>query len=92
MQFYVKFKLKEIVIIEFWQSETNGWWVFCAFTFQFQVTGRVRKSVTYQSHSSHNRNTIHTLQTQVQQTGHYYHQVKYIPTIGKIFLAQCSKL
>ena len=51
-----------------------------------------RQATTHQSHSSHHRDTVNTLQAEVEQAGHDDDQVENVPTVGKIFFAQSSEL
>ena len=47
---------------------------------------------TDQSHPPHDRDAVHTLQTEVEQAGHHDHQVKDVPPVAEILLAQCRQL
>ena len=46
---------------------------------------------THQSHSSHHGDAVDTLEPEVQEAGHHDHQVKDVPSVGEIFLAERRK-
>ena len=47
---------------------------------------------THQSHAPHHGDAVHSLQPQVQQTAHHDHEVKDVPSVCKIFLAERREL
>ena len=47
---------------------------------------------THQSHPSHHRDTVNTLQAEVEQAGDHDDQVENIPAVGEILFAQSSQL